>query len=192
MTTVSLSPEACLFVANLPSRLGNEELSFRLLEALNEFGRVMFIKTSRDARGRPFGFVQYEKTTAATLAMNNTSRLVIFGRKVRIEKARCLRKFQITIPAEEPTSQKELKEYLERYAEKEDIVFLDVPHKSEQGDEKEETRGEFSIVIKLLDSIDADEVFTQILANYPKWKLSWLNMNVPFSNEAGATDSFSS
>ena len=48
---------------SLPSALNDTELSERLFQILSVYGRIVNIKASRDTRGRPFAFVQFEVTS---------------------------------------------------------------------------------------------------------------------------------
>ncbi|EPZ33308.1 hypothetical protein O9G_001720 [Rozella allomycis CSF55] len=87
-------PDACLFIANLPQKLSNEELSERLNELFQGFG-VLSIKASRDKRGRPFGFLQFQSfdqdVEDAYQASIYGSGMEMENRRLRVEKARCVR-----------------------------------------------------------------------------------------------------
>lgn len=82
---------------SLPSRYSNEQLSYRLLSAFKAFGPIASIKTSRDHAGRPFGFIQFENQDDAIEVLRRKYAIHMAGRRIRVEKARCLRKLQISV-----------------------------------------------------------------------------------------------
>lgn len=46
--------------SSLPSILSNLDITQRLQAVFAPYGRISHIKTSRDGKGRPFAFVQFE------------------------------------------------------------------------------------------------------------------------------------
>ena len=45
---------------SLPAFLSNEELTEELWRIFKRFGSILSVKASRDVKGRPFGFVQFQ------------------------------------------------------------------------------------------------------------------------------------
>jgi RNA recognition motif-containing protein len=84
--------EHCLFVANLPQRLTNEQLAYSLIYIFHRFGQILSVKASRDLHGRPFGFVEFRTDLEVSRALLNCENLSLEGRKIRIELAKCQRK----------------------------------------------------------------------------------------------------
>jgi RNA recognition motif. (a.k.a. RRM, RBD, or RNP domain) len=75
----------------------NDELSYQISNALKGFGNVVSVKTARDHEGRPYSFVQFQEVESALKVLNRKISITIGGRRVRIEKAKCLRKLQVSI-----------------------------------------------------------------------------------------------
>lgn len=70
---------------SLPSILSDAELSDRLFQVLGRYGQIVNIKASRDGRGRPFAFVQFEGKVVDFLL---TETVTIEDRVLRFERAK--------------------------------------------------------------------------------------------------------
>jgi RNA recognition motif-containing protein len=79
----------------------NEQLALALINAFRHFGPIVSVKASRDARGRPFGFVEFSHPACAQDALAAAPFININFRQVRVEQAKCQRKLGIRmrIPA---------------------------------------------------------------------------------------------
>lgn len=93
---------------SLPIQYSNEELAYELFERFKEHGTLLSLKASRDEKGRPFGFIEYENKQQAEHAIHESEKIYIFGRKVRTEQARCQRKILVRILKEHLTVAEEL------------------------------------------------------------------------------------
>ena len=136
----------------------NEELSFQIANSLKAYGTVVSVKTARDNEGRPYSFVQFQQTESAKEVLKRKLNISIGGRKVRIEKAKCLRKLQISVSILSPQSIHEVKRILSDYSEIQDILQFEtdgtIPEINEAG-----ARPKFSFTIKLKEDLNADEAF---------------------------------
>lgn len=119
---------------------------------------MVSVKTARDNEGRPYSFVQFQRTESAKEVLKRKLTISIGGRKVRIEKAKCLRKLQISVSILSTQSVLEVKKLLSKYSEVHDIIHVEMdgyaPEMNETG-----TRPKFSFTIKLKDDLNADEAF---------------------------------
>ncbi len=95
--TVFMQHFLLIFSFSLPIQYSNEELAYGLFERFKEHGTLLSLKASRDEKGRPFGFIEYENKEQAERAIQESQKIYIFGRKVRTEQARCQRKIQVRI-----------------------------------------------------------------------------------------------
>ena len=109
------SPECCLFIANLPQEMTNESLAYALLEVFTscleqivlptdtpnvQQQLIKSVKASRDARGRPFGFIEFcqKEQAEAMLSYAQQSLIWMSSRRLRIEAARRQLRFKLHIP----------------------------------------------------------------------------------------------
>ena len=75
-----------LFVGNVPYQAEDSELRavFEKYGPVTE-ARIIFDKVSASSRG--FGFVSFEHAEDADRAFNDTEKLVLFGRVLRVQRA---------------------------------------------------------------------------------------------------------
>lgn len=74
-----------IMLCSLPSVLSDFELSDRLSQVLGAYGKIVNVKASRDARGRPFAFVQFEGQVIDFLL---TETVTVEDRVLRFERAK--------------------------------------------------------------------------------------------------------
>lgn len=168
----------CIFVAkyqpyrthlqlssSLPQKMTNEQLALALINAFRHFGPIVSVKASRDARGRPFGFVEFSHPACAQEALAAAPFININFRQVRVEQAKCQRKLgvRMRIPArstEEGVISVQLKsmrelmlEYVEEAGLKLNIFKAQSPEDPRQLDTV------ISAVLKFNDSRAADHAY---------------------------------
>ncbi|KAJ5613562.1 hypothetical protein N7528_007216 [Penicillium herquei] len=81
-------PDACLFVGNLSTKVGTDELAADLKKLFTDFGPC-HVKIKQDKKkGLPGAFVQFEKVEDASAALVNTDRAMLHDRWLRIERAK--------------------------------------------------------------------------------------------------------
>ncbi|KAJ5288563.1 hypothetical protein N7478_001593 [Penicillium angulare] len=81
-------PDACIFVGNLSTKVGADDLAEDLKKVFTEFGSC-HVKIKQDKKkGLPGAFVQFEKVEDATAALANDERVVLHDRWLRIERAK--------------------------------------------------------------------------------------------------------
>ncbi|KAL1631878.1 hypothetical protein SLS56_004240 [Neofusicoccum ribis] len=86
-----LSPDACIFVANLPKDKTDAEIFEALTREFEKYG-TCYIKIKRD-RSMPIAFVQYRDPQVAVTVLEHAPGTLILTRKCRVERAkapRCL------------------------------------------------------------------------------------------------------
>jgi RNA recognition motif-containing protein len=146
--------EACLFIANLPQQFSNEQLSQHLVQLFEPFGHILSVKSSRDKRGRPYGFIQFETVDEAYQASLHGSTLLFEGRRLRIEKARCMRSLLLR-NVHLSFSDKILRTLLEQFSAFDDIsgrvVCIGYAHRS-----------------------DAVKAFKELRSSYAAWLVNWI------------------
>lgn len=85
------------YLSSLPDRWNNGQLAMQLIGLFVRFGPLVSVKASRDARGRPYGFVDFESPEAAAAAIAASSLIALDGRSLRIEIARTIRKLRLKV-----------------------------------------------------------------------------------------------
>ena len=182
----------CLFVAkyvrmssrfppSLPQRLTNEELAVSLLSIFRPFGAVLSVKASRDHRGRPFGFVEYESGTAAASALAYAPFLALDSRRVRVEPARrqCRLCIRCRLPAEASVeaSLEEMRTILKQYVADESFKLS-----LQGGQDANRTLLEYpehviAAIVKFEDPDQARCAYGAWRIGNPDWTLTWINMD---------------
>ncbi|KAI6089372.1 hypothetical protein F4821DRAFT_257166 [Hypoxylon rubiginosum] len=88
------SPNACMFVANLPEHVRDTRLEASLTKVCSQYGMV-FVKIRRDSRNMPYAFCQFTNEQDARNAMEALQGTMIEGRPVRIEWVKANRSFVV-------------------------------------------------------------------------------------------------
>ncbi|CAJ2503918.1 Uu.00g113120.m01.CDS01 [Anthostomella pinea] len=88
------SPEACVFVANLPEAKSDSVLEAAITKAFLTFGSV-FVKIRRDPKNMPFAFCQFTRKEHADVAEKQGKGMLIEGRACRTEKVKANRAFVV-------------------------------------------------------------------------------------------------
>ncbi|KAL6943694.1 hypothetical protein ACO0OE_003585 [Hanseniaspora uvarum] len=81
-------PSCCVFVASLSLKLNDKILLETVKENFEKYGDIKLIKVLRDAKNRPYAFVQYFNTEDANLAVQNSKGVILNNRPCRVEKAK--------------------------------------------------------------------------------------------------------
>eukprot|EP00026_Physarum_polycephalum_P004277 Phypoly_transcript_04294.p1 GENE.Phypoly_transcript_04294~~Phypoly_transcript_04294.p1 ORF type:complete len:546 (+),score=93.93 Phypoly_transcript_04294:324-1961(+) len=76
-------PQACLFVANLPSPEVGED---RIREHFSQFGEVLKVKLIKDRSSRPYAFVQFCEVDDSNEALKSNK--LFDGKRLRVERAK--------------------------------------------------------------------------------------------------------
>ena len=91
------SPDANVFVANLPTSIPEDELERACHSVLDNFGRN-YVKIKWDKNEHPFALVQFETIEAAKEAIANAHGRILDGRQIRIEQSKVERGLVIYRP----------------------------------------------------------------------------------------------
>lgn len=152
-----------IFVANLCQSLTNPELACALHSLFRPFGALKSIKASRDAFGRPFGFIEFYEAEACRLALAQNMMLELGGRPLRMERARRQLKLLLKYTGEHPTEQKK----------RLDSVVCGQHRMSILQDQTG-----VSAIVRVDKACVAKELhqkFSKLLPEQDGWKISWMN-----------------
>ncbi|CAI8492768.1 unnamed protein product [Hanseniaspora opuntiae] len=95
-------PSCCIFVASLSLKLDDKVLLQTIKQNFQKFGDIKLIKVLRDAKNRPYAFVQYFNTNDADVAVQSSKGMILNNRPCRVEKAKVNRTLfikQLKIPS---------------------------------------------------------------------------------------------
>jgi RNA recognition motif-containing protein len=168
----------------LQQRLTNEELAVSLLSIFKPFGPVLSVKASRDHRGRPFGFVEYESTTAAASALAYAPYLTIDSRRIRVEPAKRQRKLciKVRVNGDSPLELhlEATRAALQQYVTDESFkLSLQGSQDAEWALLGDAPTGEnvIAAVVKFEDPDQARIAYEAWRTAHPEWTLTWINMD---------------
>lgn len=81
-------PSCCIFVASLSLKLDDKVLLQTIKQNFQKFGDIKLIKVLRDAKNRPYAFVQYLNSEDADVAVQSSKGMILNNRPCRVEKAK--------------------------------------------------------------------------------------------------------
>lgn len=151
----------------------NEELAVALLTIFKPFGPTTSIKASRDQRGRPFGFVEYSTSSAASSALSYAPCLTLDGRRLRVEPAKRQRKLCIKVRLDGTTLEGALEELCSTIRATIPDEDFKLSLQTEGGYEEQVV----AAVVKFEDPQTARTTAEEWRRARPDWELTWINMD---------------
>lgn len=188
------SSDYCLFIANLPQRMTNEELAYAIYTMFKPFGAIQSVKASRDQRGRPYGFVEYVNDSGCQAALNYGPHLTLDGRRIRVEQAKRQRKLCVKyrFAPDEPLefALEKMRKVLQAMVPDEDFklslqssalqaqvaasLFLSPPSPDAIANHPQDI---VAAIIKFESVEAARQVHDRLKEEHPEWMLTWINMD---------------
>lgn len=169
--------------ASLPQRMTNEDLALSLLNIFRPFGSVTSVKASRDPKGRPFGFVEFSSSAAATSALAYAACLTLDSRRIRVEPARRQRKLcikqRLSGSMTVERALEGMRKALGRWVQEGDFKLS-----VQGGEETERWLGEHreaeqvvAAIVKFEAPERAKQAYSQWRMEHPEWSLFWINLD---------------
>lgn len=164
----------------------NEELAYSLLTLFKPFGPISSVKASRDQRGRPFGFIEYQGTEAARAALAYGPCLALDNRRIRVEPAKRQRKLCIKyrVPPGEPieTALAAMRAALVEHVSDEDFKLSlqadgDAAEHEHLGEGGEPPQQLIAAIVKFEEGEGARSAYEAWRNAHPTWTLTWINMD---------------
>jgi RNA recognition motif-containing protein len=152
-------PQACLFVANLPSSEVPEE---RLREHFSQFGEVLKVKViKQDRSNRPYAFVQFANIEDANEALKSNK--LFEGKRLRVERAKVNRTLFIAKLSKSMTNA-QLREQAEQFGAVENVAIIK---------DHQTNKSKGCGFVKYVYREDSMEAFAGLKANNRKWVVEW-------------------
>lgn len=164
----------------------NEELAYSLLTLFKPFGPISSVKASRDQRGRPFGFIEYQGTEAARAALAYGPCLALDNRRIRVEPAKRQRKLCIKyrVPPGEPieAALAAMRAALVEHVSDEDFKLSlqadgDAAEHEHLGEGGEPPQQLIAAIVKFEEGEGARSAYEAWRNAHPTWTLTWINMD---------------
>ncbi|KAJ3196606.1 hypothetical protein HK101_008398 [Irineochytrium annulatum] len=163
----SVLPRACIFVANLASRLTDQDLLRNVKAHFDKYGTIVNARVDRDRFQRPYVFLQFQHVRDARQAMREARGDVIDGRAIRIEQAKVNRTLIVSeIPGW--IREEDILKSVEFYGP---VETFDIQPTQNQ-------RGTIGVMTKFFSREDAIEAFHG-LRRHQGWQVTWSSTEEP-------------
>ncbi|KAI9250546.1 hypothetical protein BDA99DRAFT_575447 [Phascolomyces articulosus] len=176
------NPAACIFVASLTKGKNDEELNVSVSKHFEQWGDLLNVKVLKDWMGRPYAFVQFERTQDAKKALQNAPGTVLDGRNIRCEPARVNRTLSISSCGPSPLMIEEIETELAAFGKVEDITMIH-GYPISNGNVGE------VVFVKYCYRDDAVKAFLTLSKMTQKWWVEWAsNLDTAITNRSPATN----